>query len=140
MTAPSTTTASTPSEFARLTPDRPAIIVEPSGEVTTYAQLEDRSIRLARALRSRGLQEGDQIAVLMENNRAFLEVLWAAQRSGLHYTAINRNLLADEVQYVLDDSGAKALVSSSALADVVGRLDLSRIPVRISARGDLPGF
>jgi fatty-acyl-CoA synthase len=134
------TTASTPSVYARLSPDRPAIIVEPSGEVTTYAQLEDRSIRLARALRSRGLKEGDQIAVLMENNRAFLEVLWAAQRSGLHYTAINRNLLPEEVQYVLDDSGASALVSSAVMAPVVAELDLTRIPVRISARGELTGF
>ena len=54
----------------------------------------------------------------------FLEVLWAAQRSGLHYTAINRHLRPAEVQYVLDDCGATALVSSAAMAEVVAGLDL----------------
>ena len=47
---------------------------------------------------------------------------------------------AGEVQYVLDDCGAVALVASEAMADVVAGLDLSRIPVRVSAVGDLPGF
>ena len=53
----------------------------------------------------------DRIAVLMENNRPFLEVTWAAQRSELHYTAINSHLRPAEVQYVLDDCGARALVT-----------------------------
>ena len=140
MTTAPTFIASSPGDWARIAPDRAAVIVEPSGEVTTYAELEDRSARLARALRRRGLREGDTVAVLMENNREFLEVVWAAQRSGLHYTAINRHLLPGEVQYILDDSGASALVSSAALAQVVVGVDVTRIPVRISARGGLAGF
>src|SRR5262249_25992810 len=94
----------------------------------------------ARALRARGLGVGDHIAILMENSPAFVEVAWAAQRSGLYYTAINRHLRAGEVQYVLDDCGAAALVTSKAMADVVESLDFSRIPVRVSAEGDLAGF
>ena len=130
----------TPTWHAEQTPDAPAIILGASGETTTYAELEDRSSRLARALRTRGISGGGQLAVLMENNRPFLEVLWAAQRSGLHFTAINSHLRPAEVQYVLDDCGATALVSSAAMADVVSSLDVSRIPVRVSAVGDLDGF
>ena len=130
----------TPTWHATKTPDAPAIVMGSTGEVATYGELEDRSSRMARALRTRGINRGDQLAVLMENNRPFLEVLWAAQRSGLHYTAINSHLRPAEVQYVLDDCGATALVSSSAMADVVSSLDLSRIPVRVSAAGDLVGF
>jgi long-chain acyl-CoA synthetase len=76
----------------------------------------------------------------MENNRQYLEVAWAAQRSGLRYTAVNAHLRPAEVQYVLDDSGAVALVSSEAMADVVTRLDLSVIGTLICADGELPGF
>jgi len=76
----------------------------------------------------------------MENNARFLEVAWAAQRSGLWYTAINSHLRAGEVQYVLDDCDAMALVASAAMADVVAGLDLARIPVRVAAVGDLPAF
>ena len=130
----------TPSWHAERTPDAPAIVMGSTGETVTYAQLEDRSARLARALAARGLAEGDTVAICMENNRQYLEVTWAAQRSGLRYTAVNSHLRPAEVQYVLDDSGAVALVSSAALADVVTRLDLSVIPTLISAAGDIDGF
>jgi long-chain acyl-CoA synthetase len=130
----------TPSWHAERTPDAPAIIMGMSGEFVTYAQLEDRSTRIARALRASGVQEGDTIAILMENNRQYLEIAWAAQRSGLRYTAINNHLRAAEAQYVLDDCGAVALFSSEAMADVVGHLDLSVIGLLVSARGRLPGF
>ena len=130
----------TPSWHAERTPDVPAIIMGATGEVVTYAQLEDRSSRFARALRARGVHAGDTIAILMENNRQYLEVAWAAQRSGLRYTAINSHLRPAEVQYVLDDCGALALVTSEAMAGVVAGLDLARIPVRICAAGELAGF
>jgi acyl-CoA synthetase (AMP-forming)/AMP-acid ligase II len=130
----------TPGWHARQAPGAPAIIMGTSGEMATYAELEDRSARLARALRDRGLTGGSQLAILMENNRAYLEVAWAAQRSGLHYTPVNSHLRPAEVQYILDDCGAAALVSSAAMADVVAGLDLSRAGVRISADGGLPGF
>ncbi|MFZ2173644.1 MAG: acyl-CoA synthetase [Rhodococcus sp. (in: high G+C Gram-positive bacteria)] len=135
-----TTTSLTPSYHARRAPDVPAIVMGSSGEVVTYGQLDHRSTQFARALRSRGLSAGDHIAILMENNSAYLEVAWAAQRSGLYYTAINRHLRPSEVQYVLDDCGAAALVTSAAAADVVPGLDLARIRVRVSATGDLAGF
>ncbi|MFI6361286.1 acyl-CoA synthetase [Nocardia sp. NPDC050630] len=130
----------TPGWHAGRAPDRPAIVMASSGAVVTYAQLEQRSIRFARALRARGLAVGDHIAILMENNRPFLEIAWAAQRCGLYYTAINRHLKAGEVQYILDDCGATALVTSESMAEVVAELDLSAIPVRIVAVGQLVGF
>lgn len=129
-----------PSWHAARTPDAPAIVMGSSGVVVTYRQLDERSRKFAQALRSRGLQVGDHIAILMENAPAFLEVAWAAQRAGLYYTAINSHLRPNEVQYVLNDCRAAALVSSQALADVVAGLDLSRIPLRVSADGGLVGF
>ena len=129
----------TPTWHAEQTPDAPALVMATSGDTVSYAALEDRSRRLAQALRSRGVPAGDHVAVLMENNRHYLPVAWAAQRSGLYYTAINSHLRRGEVQYVLDDCGAVALIASEAMAEVVAGLDLARIPVRVGV-GDLPGF
>jgi fatty-acyl-CoA synthase len=129
-----------PGTQATLRPHAAAIVFAGTGEVTTYAQLEERSLRFATALRSRGVGVGDHVAILLENNRPFLEVAWAAQRAGLHYTAVSTHLLASEVQYILDDSGARVLVSSPALAGVVADLDLSNVPVRISTSDGLHGF
>ena len=130
----------TPTWRARCTPGKPAVIMGSTGEIVTYAELDERSARMAGALHTRGIAAGDHIAVLMENNRPFLEVVWAAQRSGLHYTAINSHLRVGEVQYVLDDCGAAALVASQAMGHIVAGLDLSLITTRISAAGELAGF
>jgi fatty-acyl-CoA synthase len=111
-----------------------------SGTVVTFAELDDRSARCAWALRDRGLAVRDHLALMMENMPQALEVAWAAQRSGVHYTAINSHLLPAEVQHVLDDSGATALVISQSMADLVPALDLSRISIRLCADGDVPGF
>ena len=97
----------TPSWHAERTPDAPAIIMGTSGEFVKVRP----DWRIAHpgspaALRAQGVHEGDTIAILMENNRQYLEVAWAAQRSGLRYTAINNHLRPAEVQYVLDDCGA----------------------------------
>ncbi len=54
-------------------PDRPAIVMTGSGEVTTYGELDERSTRLARAFRRAGLQVGDHVALMMQNSSAFLE-------------------------------------------------------------------
>ena len=65
---PMTAASMTPGWYAERTPDVPAIIMGSNGETVTYAQLEERSVRFARALRSLGLRVGDHIAILMENN------------------------------------------------------------------------
>src|SRR5437764_11469173 len=130
----------TPGWHAEHTPDVLAVIMGTSGETVTYAELDDRSNRIARAFRTRGVATGDHVAVLMENNRPFLELAWAAQRSGLHYTAINSHLRPAEVQYVLDDCGAVALVASEAMAAVVAGLELSLTATRVSAVRILPGY
>nr|WP_228768725.1 acyl-CoA synthetase [Mycolicibacterium malmesburyense]CRL69573.1 acyl-CoA synthetase [Mycolicibacterium malmesburyense] len=129
-----------PDWHAARRPGAPAIVMGHSGETVTYGQLDERSRRFAAALRQWGLHPGDHVALLMGNERAFLEVAWAAQRAGLYYTAINSHLRPNEVQYVLDDCHATALVSSTDMSAVVERLDVSRIPARVSVNGLLPGF
>ncbi len=105
-----------PGPFAACTPDKPALVMSRSREIVTYRELDERSTRLARLLRDRGLRPGDVLALLAENHPGYLEVLWAAMRSGLYLTAINRYGTAEEVAYILRDAGASALVTTPALA------------------------
>ncbi len=121
-------------------PDRPAIVMAGSGLVTTYRELDERSNRLAHLLRDAGLRTGDHIALMMENGSEFLEVAWAAQRSGLYYTALNSHLRRSEAQHILDDCGATALFISESLSDIAGGLDLQRIGLRIVAGGEAAPF
>ncbi|RLA54760.1 MAG: acyl-CoA synthetase [Gammaproteobacteria bacterium] len=107
-----------PGVHAITKPDHPAIIMGQSGEVVTYRQLDDRSNQLARFWRERGLTRGDHVAILSENQPRYFEVMWAALRSGLYVTTINSYLSPEEVGYILDDSGSRSFVTTTAKAEV----------------------
>jgi acyl-CoA synthetase (AMP-forming)/AMP-acid ligase II len=131
-----------PAVHAAANPDKVAYTMAASEESVTYGQLDARSNQGAQLLRSIGLQAGDGIAILMENNARFFEICWAAQRSGLIYTTISSRLTAPEVQYILGDSGAKVLVTSHALRDVAAKLGetAEKLMGRFMVGGTLPGF
>ncbi len=123
---------------------KPAIILHPSGTVVTFDELEARANRLAHYFRDRGLREGDVVAILMENNEHIHAVMWAARRSGLYYVPINTHLTAAETAYIVDNSGAKAIVGSTALKDVLSGLD-KELPkglpeILLIADGELDGW
>ena len=93
----------------------PAIILHPSTTVLTFGELEARANRLAHWFRSAGLREGDVVAILMDNNEHIHAVMWAARRAGLYYVPINTHLTAAEAAYIIDNSGATAIIGSAAL-------------------------
>jgi fatty-acyl-CoA synthase len=101
---------------ARKTPDVPALRFDGKGR--SYAELDQRVTRLARALQQRGVGPGDRIAVLALNGMETWEAYLAGVRLGAIVVPVNFRLVADEVAYVLTDSGAVALVVDAALAEV----------------------
>lgn len=124
--------------------DKPAIILHPSGTVITFDELEARANRLAHHFRQHGLREGDVVAILMENNEHMHAIMWAARRSGLYYVPINTHLTAAEAAYIIDNSGAKAVVGSAALRTVCEKLG-EHLPnglpdIRLIADADLDGW
>ena len=123
--------------------DKVAVVMASTGQARTYRELDARSRRLARLLRDRGLGGGDHAAVLLDNELPYLEVCWAAQRSGIYLTPINSHLAAAEVGYILADCGARALVAGKALENLLPRVgpSLSGVEVRLAVgTGGLPGF
>jgi len=123
-----------PAVHAETKPDKVAYVMAGSGEQVTYRELNDRSNQLAQLFAAAGLGFGDHVALLMENQPRFLEVCWAAQRSGLYYTAINWHFNADEVAYILDDCDARALVVSDAMRDVAVELADGKMPDAVETR------
>jgi len=111
-----------PSLHARTNPDKPAYIMAGSGTVVSYGQLEERSRRCAQLLRGLGLVVGDTVAICMDNNPRYYELCWAAQRSGLYYTCISNRLTAPEAEYIVRDSGARALFLSVSQRGIAGEL------------------
>ncbi|MCW2518984.1 MAG: acyl-CoA synthetase (AMP-forming)/AMP-acid ligase [Mycobacterium sp.] len=131
-------------DTAVATPDKPAIIMHPSGTVVTFGELEARANQLAHLFRAAGLVEGDAVAIMMENSEHMHAVMWAARRAGLYYVPINTHLTAAEVAYIIDNSSAKAIVGSGGLRDTLAGLDAelpSGLPaVLLIVDGELDGW
>lgn len=75
-----------------------------------YGELNFRSNRLAQALRDRGITKGDRVAVLLLNSNVFLETLFACAKLGAIAVPLNFRLSPAELQFILKDAGAQALI------------------------------
>jgi fatty-acyl-CoA synthase len=131
-----------PGAFAAVTPDKPAALIADTGETMTYRELEEGSARLARVLHEAGLRRGDTLAMLTGNDLTAFEIYWAAMRSGLYLTAVNNNLAADEIAFIVNDSAARALVvaaSKASLAEAI--IPATRdVELRLAYGGTVPGY
>jgi long-chain acyl-CoA synthetase len=101
--------------WAARIPDRPALITSSGNR--TFAELNANINRVIRALRSRGLEVGDSVALMCTNGPEFIEVLLAAQRAGLRLTPINWHLTGEEAGYIVDNCEAKAFIASASLGE-----------------------
>jgi fatty-acyl-CoA synthase len=108
-------------------------VVHAAGEVPqaelTYAQLHERTTRLAHALRRLGVGRGDRVAYLGANHPAFLETLFAAGTLGAVFVPLNFRLAGPELEFCLADSGSTVLVHAPEHSEVLASI-ASRIAVR----------
>jgi len=115
--APDQSAGMHPFVHARLMPAKPACVMAGTGEIVTFADLDARSNQGAHLLRSLGLRRGDGVALMLDNDARFFEMVWAAQRAGLYYTCISTRLAAPEIAFILADSGSRVLIASAPVAD-----------------------
>jgi acyl-CoA synthetase (AMP-forming)/AMP-acid ligase II len=122
--------------------DKAATIMGGSGEVITYRQLDADANRLSRWFHDLGLRPGDHVAFCLENHPRFFAVAWGAHYAGLIYTAISSRLTVDETEYILDDCGAEAFITSAYKSDVAAQLAdrLPRVRGRLMIDGVVDGF
>jgi fatty-acyl-CoA synthase len=92
------------------------------GEATSWAELRRRVRTLAGALGGAGVGAGDRVAVLMGNRPEFVETVLAANLLGAIAVPVNFRLSADEVAYILADSGAVALAVDQDLAPLAAQV------------------
>jgi fatty-acyl-CoA synthase len=130
-----------PGHWSTIKGSSPAVINAATGETLSWQELDDASNQIAQLFRARGLATGDHVALLMENHLDFFCVAWAAFRSGLYLTCINRYLTAEEAAYIVEDSGSRVIVASALVVDCVALAGLiEHCPVRFIVRGEASGW
>ena len=103
-------------------------------EVLTFAELEERSNRLANALLAHGLAQGDRVATWLENSIRCIELDYALAKAGLVRVSLNPRLTPREAQYIVADSDARCMVWGSsfdeAMATVLAEAPLVELRLR----------
>ena len=102
---------------AAIVPDRTAMVFE--GKRTTFEELQSRVNRLASALVAIGVSAGDRVAVLQVNTDSVIETYFAAAKLDAVFVPLNFRARADEVAYMVNDSGPKALLAGERYIDMV---------------------
>ncbi len=113
---------------AHLFPDR--IGARDIDRAMTFAQWNARACRLANALLGLGLSKGDRVAVLAYNCVEWMEIYGATAKAGLVMVPVNFRLVGPEIAYIVEDSGAEALIVQDALA---GRVEEIRDGLTVPA-------
>jgi long-chain acyl-CoA synthetase len=127
---------------AAVDPSRAATIRSPHGSVLSFGALHQRSIQIARMLRRLGLLPGDRVAILLDNVTDYHAVTWGVRRAELRYVPINWHLGSGEARYLVEDCDARALIASSALADLATGIaaSLPRSLLRIACGSAFEAF
>jgi len=85
----------------------------------TYPEVNRRVNQLAHGLMELGLEKGDKVAVLLENSIEIVEVYLATAKSGLVIVPINFRLMGKDVEYIANNSDARAIIVHDEFAPVV---------------------
>jgi fatty-acyl-CoA synthase len=97
----------------------------------SYSQLIDRATRLANALAGSGIRQGERVGVMVEDRLEPIEAYAACALGGFVAVAVNHRLTSHEASYVLSDSGARALIHTDGVSEVVDTT---------GAAGEMPVF
>jgi fatty-acyl-CoA synthase len=94
--------------------DRVALVVRHQDIRWTYAELDERVDQVARGLLALGLEPGDRIGIWSPNCAEWVVVQYASARAGVILVNVNPSYRANELRYVLDQSGCRLLIAATA--------------------------
>jgi long-chain acyl-CoA synthetase len=125
---------------AKTQPDELAIVSAAGNR--TWASLEARTNQLIRAMRTRGIESPQAIALVCSNRPEFAEVYLAAARNGLRLTTINWHLGAEEIAYIVNDCDATIIVGDVRFADRLAEAAklAPNATTKLAVGGEIDGF
>jgi long-chain acyl-CoA synthetase len=107
----------------------------------TYDEFLDAALRVASSLRSRGIEPGDRVGMVLPNVLSFPIVFYGALLAGAAVVPMNPLLKAREIEYYLQDSGARLVVaveqSAQPAAEAAGTVGIESVTVGLARPGEL---
>ena len=103
-----------------------AVAIAQGGRELTFAALDERSSRLAQALRASGVRAGDRVAYLDRTAPEVIELLFAVSKIGAVIVPMNWRLAAPELSAVFSDSTARVLIAGDGFSEIAGQMIAER--------------
>ena len=129
---------------ADINPDREAYVDASSGQRLTFAELNQRTNRLGNQLQASGVNPGDRVALCLMNSAEFIESFLAVAKIGGVVVPLNWRLVADELEFIIKDSGAKTLIFGTefeaVITDLEGRGDKTDVEHWLQVGGECQPF
>lgn len=125
---------------AAIVPDRHAVVFD--GKRITFGELADRVNRLANALADLGVGAGDRVAVMQVNCNEHLESYFATAKLDAIFVPINFRARAEELSFMLNDSGVKAIILGQRYQDMLRSIkpELTTLEIQITMEAPGEGF
>ena len=101
-------------------PNKLAVVDVEQNKRYTYRQFNERVNRLGNALLEQGVSKGDKVAMLMGDRVEFLEFMYALNKIGAAWVPINYRSLANDVEYIVNNSDSSYVVYAVEFADIIG--------------------
>ncbi len=99
------------------TPDNTAVVFE--NEQLTYRELNERANSLAYYLRNNGIKRNDIVGIMVNRSLEMIVSIFAVLKSGACYIPIDPEYPQDRIEYMLDNSSAKLLLTFEKLKNKV---------------------
>ena len=110
------------SKRALLSPDREAYVESDGSLRLTFKALNLRCNQLANAFVEAGVEKGERVGLLLMNSSEFMESYYALAKIGAVVVPLNWRLVADELEFILKDSGTSRLIFDNEFVDTVAEL------------------
>lgn len=107
------------SKRAFLSPEAEAYVGSARDDRLTFRELNETANQLGNALKKLDIQKGDRVGLLLMNSSEFMEAYYALAKIGAVVVPLNWRLVADELEYILKDSGTRTLIFDDDFTSVV---------------------
>ena len=108
---------------AHISGEREAYVDSKSGLRLTFRELNDRCNQVANVLLAKGVKKGDRVAIMLMNSAEFFEAYFAIAKVGGVVVPLNWRLVADELEFILKDSGSTTLIFGHEFLDLASDLN-----------------
>ena len=107
---------------AFLSPDLDGYVESDGSLRLSYGDLNKSTNRIANALLGAGIEKGERVGLLLMNSREFMEAYYALAKVGAVVVPLNWRLVADELEFILKDSGTQRLIYGDEFVETVAEL------------------